>query len=83
MAYLGTLILKLVNLRSKVYSKMVRKLVFGKVLMTMEIRGIIKSRRKELELFVEMELRVRMLGREHVQGMVEFPNGFIKITKMK
>jgi hypothetical protein len=49
----------------------------------MEIRDTFKSLRKESELFAETELGARILGREHVQDMVELLNGFIKMFKLK
>lgn len=80
---LDTLISKLESLKKKAGFKTVKKLEFGKQLMMMEIKDILKSGRKELEPFVEMELPAKMLVKAHVQDMEESHNGFTKMSILK
>ena len=62
---------------------MVKKLEFGKALMIMETKDILKSQRKELELFAEMGLPAKMQGMAHAQDTEESLSGFTKMFILK
>lgn len=83
MASLGTLILKLANLRRRERLEMVWKLEFGKSLMMMGIKDFFKSKRKESEPFAEMERLARTVDMGLVQNMEEFLNGFMIMSILK